>query len=78
MEQINPVEFAIAMLARNARHEDEDCDFMAVKEDDGNYTIHEIDPNKPKYFDPKKAKFAEEIVKQMKKIKIGGSDDERN
>lgn len=69
MEHINPVEFTIAMLARQERHED--CDFMAVNEGDGCYTIHEIDPNKPKYFDPKKAKFAEEFVKQIKKIKDG-------
>ncbi len=69
MEHINPVEFTIAMLARSERHEDEDCDFMAVNEGDGCYTLHEIDPNKPKYFDPKKAEFANDFVKQIKKIK---------
>ena len=69
MEHINPVNFVIAMLARNARHEDEDCDFKAIREDDGNYTLYEINPNKPKYSDPKKAKFAEEFVKRMKKLK---------
>lgn len=69
MNDINPVEFTIAMLARNARHED--GDFVAVRESDGNYTLHEIDPNKPKYFDPKKAEFAAEFVKQIKKLKDG-------
>ena len=59
------------MLSRNVRHEDEDCDFMAVRESNGNYTLHEIDPNKPKYFDPKKVEFANDFVKQIKKLKDG-------
>lgn len=67
MEHINPVEFTIAMLARNARHED--CDFIAVNEGDGCYTVHEIDPNKPKYFDPTKAEFAKDFVERIKKLK---------
>lgn len=67
MEHINPVNFILAMLARNVRHED--CDFTAVNEGDGYYTLHEIDPNKPKYFDPKKAKFAEDFVERIKKLK---------
>jgi len=68
MEHINPVEFTIAMLARNARHED--GDFEVVNEGDG-YELHEVDPNKPKYFDPKKAEFANDFVKRIKKLKDG-------
>lgn len=60
---INPVEFTIAMLARNARHED--CDFEVVNEGDGCYTLHELNPNKSKYFDPKKAEAANDFVKRI-------------
>lgn len=65
MEHINPVEFIIAMLARNVNHDN--CDFVAEKED--GYELHELNPNKTKYFDPKKVEFANDIAKRIKKIK---------
>lgn len=41
---------------------------MAVKESDGNFELHELN-HEPKHIDPKKAEFANNFVKQIKKLK---------
>lgn len=65
MEHINPINFVIAMLTKNVNHND--CDFMAVNEGDGCYELHEF--HEPKHIDPKKVRFANNFVKQIKKLK---------